>query len=199
MDDVTHGPSQFDQGYRLARAELEEMPVHVYFWDLGDAIEKQVRISLGEAEDLQKDGYPGASLVRSITAIELVIRDFLLMPLVKNAFLSDEWADLLLGRVLDRRATGRDRELVPAVLRQWDVDVTELTTSDGKQLWERIQRLVAARNRYVHEGHPVNPEHAPEAIDCAQRLLTEAVFPVAMEVGVRRPEWGCWQAGPAPV
>jgi hypothetical protein len=70
--------------------------------------------------------------------------------LLQGAFLSDERAKLLSQKVLNGR-TAEDRELLPAILRNWKIDITSITLSDGRQLWETIVTRVWQRlNNYVH-------------------------------------------------
>ena len=82
-------------------------------------------------------------------------------PLVQGAFLSDEWAEILTARI----ATGRpsdDQKLVPAVLRQWGVDVTMIKgPTSGISVWSfTVTKLFPARHNYVHRYDPVPPETA---------------------------------------
>ncbi len=60
----------------------------------------------------------GAALTRAVTAIEMSIRFFLVTPLLQGAFFSDDWADLLMGRIIPKgmRATQAERELLPQLL-----------------------------------------------------------------------------------
>src|SRR6266705_3600886 len=130
--------------------EMAEAPVFAYLARFGDAIEGRVQLCAIEAAQLRDANFFGAALVRSATGIEIAIRFFLVQPLVKGAFLWDEWASLLSGKVL-KGATAKDREMLPAILRNWGIDITQIRLADGTKMWERIRNEVwPRRNEYVH-------------------------------------------------
>ena len=116
---------------------IAEEPVFFYLAKYGDAIEERVNRCLNQARDLIKAGYFGAALVRATAGIEITLRFFLARPLVQGAFLSDDWAHLISRKFLSGRTT-EDRELLPAILRNWKIDITEVKLSDGSQAWEQI-------------------------------------------------------------
>ena len=145
--------------YAARQAELEEQlrrigeaPVFAYLAVHGDAIEARVKRCLAEAQDLMRDGYHGAALTRAVSGIEVTIRFFLVRPLAQGAFLSEEWAALLLRKVLGGR-TADDRKLLPAILRRWEIEITQVTLPDGSPAWPRIkgkEQVWDRRNDYVH-------------------------------------------------
>jgi hypothetical protein len=167
---------------------LAEQPAFEFLARNGDAIEARVRECLAEAEALSRVGFPGACLVRAAAGIEVAIHFFLTRPLLQGAFLSDEWAELLTARVFGRR-TAEDRKLLPAILRNWGIDITAIALPQGGQLWETIvERVWRARNRYVHAGGIVAASDADVAIACLSTLLDEVVADVARRLGFTR-EW----------
>jgi len=171
---------------------IAEAPVFEYLAQHGDAIEERVRSCLAEARALADAGFPGAGLVRATAGIEIVIRFFLTRPLVQGAFLSSEWAALLSGKVLHSR-TAEDRQLLPAILRNWDLDITALILSTGAQLWETIvTRVQQRRNSYVHQGGTATDEDAALAIESLTRLLDDIVIPIAQRLGFTREQSGSW-------
>jgi hypothetical protein len=172
--------------------EMSESPVIHYLAHNGDAIEERVRQCRVEAAELASRGFHGAALVRSAAAIEITIRFFLARPLVQGAFLSDEWSELLTRKMFNGR-TAEDRELLPAILRNWDLDITQLTLSDGSKLWDRIlTRVWPRRNDYVHAGAVIAESDARLAAECLDAMLTHVVSPIATRLGFTREETGRW-------
>ena len=172
--------------------QLSEGPVIYYLARYGDAIEERVQGCRKEAGELAAAGFHGAALVRLASAIEITIRFFLARPLVQGAFLSDEWATLLSTKMLNGR-TAEDRELLPAILRNWNLDITKVTLTDGSQMWERIlTRVWPRRNGYVHAGETVSEADTRFARECLDAMLDRVVSPIAMRLGFTREETGKW-------
>jgi hypothetical protein len=171
---------------------IAEEPVFGYLAVHGDAIEARVKRCLAEAQALSETGYHGAALTRAAAGIEVTIRFFLARPLVQGAFLSGDWADLLSQKVLNGR-TAEDRELLPAILRNWKIDITAVKLADGRQAWEQIvKRVWPRRNDYVHKADDASGEDALLAIECLVALLSRVVDPLAAKLGFTREETGCW-------
>lgn len=172
--------------------QTSEEPVIFYLARFGDAIEERVQRCRAEARELTLAGFHGAALVRSAAGIEITIRFYLARPLLQGAFLSDEWAALLSTKILNGR-TAEDRELLPAILRNWNVDISRITLADESNLWERIlKRVWPRRNEYVHAGEVVTPNDALLASECLDALLSQIVMPIAVRLGFTRVETGCW-------
>ncbi|MHC1725926.1 MAG: hypothetical protein AB9866_07970 [Syntrophobacteraceae bacterium] len=180
---------------RFLKEELRriaEEPVFHYLAVNGDEIEERVNRCIAQAEVLSNSGNFGAALTRAATGIEITIRFFLTQPLVQSAFLSDEWAKLLSAKVLKIR-TAEDRELLPAMLRHWKMDITKVKLSDGSQAWEQIvHRVLPRRNDYVHEAEDATLGDALLAIECLQALLAQVIDPLAITLGFTREQTGCW-------
>lgn len=171
---------------------ISEEPVFAYLAENGDAIEKRVRDCMVEASQLLDAGFAGAALARTTAATELTIKFFLVRPLLQGAFLSDDWAQVISRRVLKRR-TGEDRELLPAILRNWQIDITNLKLPDGSQVWETITAKVwPLRNEYVHKGASCGADDAKVAIECQEALLRDIVNPLANRLGFTREKTGKW-------
>jgi hypothetical protein len=172
--------------------ELSEGPVIYYFARFGDAIEARVQSCRSEADALSAAGFHGAALVRLAAAIEITIRFYLARPLVQGAFLSDEWAALLSSKMLKGR-TAEDRKLLPAILRNWKLDITQVKLADGSQMWDRILSQVwPRRNDYAHEGDTISEADERLAAECLEAMLTHVVSPIASQLGFTREETGKW-------
>lgn len=173
------------------KAQTRE-PVFAFLAKHGDAVQERVDLCMAEATQLLAGGFPGAALVRAAAGIEITIRFFLVNPLVLGAFLSGEWAQSLTKRLLGGR-TAEDRSLLPAILRNWGVDVTAIRLANGSQMWETIVKEVwNDRNNYVHAAASVAHDHAAVALECLGTILSEVVAPMARELGFTRDESGRW-------
>ncbi len=171
---------------------IAEEPVFAYLAVHGDAIEERVKRCLAQAQSLSGGGYHGAALTRAASGIEVTIRFFLARPLVQGAFLSEDWAELLSQKVLSGR-TAEDRELLPAILRNWKIDITKVKLPDGSQAWEQIvTRVWPRRNDYAHKADDASAEDALLAIECLTALLSQVVDPLATKLGFTREQTGCW-------
>lgn len=171
---------------------ISEEPVFSYLAAYGDAIEERIKRCLSQAQALSDSGYPGAALTRAASGIEVTIRFFLARPLVQGAFLSGEWAEILSQKLL-RGRTAEDRGLLPAILRNWKMDITSIKLSNGAQAWEQIVKKVwPRRNDYVHKADDASNEDALLAIECLKILLSEVADPIAKKLGFTREQTGCW-------
>lgn len=172
--------------------EIAEAPVFAYLSKYGDAIEERIRHCIEEATALRETAFWGAALIRSAAAIEITIRFFLSRPLVQGAFLSDDWAALLSNKVLNGR-TAEDRDLLPAILRNWGIDVTHVLLADNSQMWEQvITHVWPSRNDYVHAGGTIVEADAVLAAECLDALLKQVVDPIASRLGFTRGQTGRW-------
>jgi len=178
--------------------DLAEGPAHVQMATFGDAVEKRVFECIDEAKRLNAAGFPGAALARSITAIEIIIRHFLVRPLIYAAFSTDEWADVLVDRILQKgpRGSTTERELLPAILRNWGIDITGVVFPSGKHLWQTLKEkpggLFELRNTYAHQGAICNSEAGNLGVECATSMFSEIVVPLSNRLGLTRTETGCW-------
>ena len=171
---------------------IAEEPVFSYLACYGDAIEARVRRCLDQARNLIEAGFPGAALVRAAAGIEVTIRFFLARPLVQGAFLSDDWSRLISEKVLNGR-TAEDRELLPAILSNWKIDITSVKLPDGSQVWEQIVGKVwRGRNGYVHKADDASRDEAMLAINCLEALLEQVVNPLARKLGFTRDQTDSW-------
>jgi len=193
-----------EEAYDAIREEIVEEalrnlawePVSVYMRQYGDAVEARVSESIERAQGLLVAGFPGPSLVSSGTAIEVIIRYLILRPLVQGAFMSDQWAEILSNRVLAHRAA-EDRQLVPHVLKHWNVDIDRARLGCGKPLWHVLHdKIWRARNNHVHRGDPVDDKIASLGIEVARALRGIAVNALA-SAGVKKMDdvW-CWHGTP---
>jgi hypothetical protein len=165
-----------------------------YLSRYGDAVDARIASCLTEAEQLVAADHPGPALALVATAIEIMIRFLLLRPLVQGAFLSDRWAGILAARIATGR-TAEDREMLPAILRQWGLDVNRINSPSGIQVWPLIAgQLWGVRDAFVHRFDPVPPGLAAQSVKCAQAFRDQAVGHVAKRLGFTMQATGKWSA-----
>jgi len=163
-----------------------------YLGKYGDAVDMRVRECLHEAEELLNLGYLGPALRLAATAVELMVRFLLLRPLVQGAFLSDEWAAILVRRVTSGRSS-EDRKLLPAVLRQWGIDITTVRTDSGIDLWDYVVgQLWPTRHKVVHRADRPERGTVASAIECARHFRKEVVGSLAAKLGFTLETTGKW-------
>ena len=172
--------------------ELAEAPVFSYLSKYGDAIDERIRLCIEEATELRNAGFWGASLIRTSAAIEITIRFYIARPLVQGAFLSDNWAAVLSNKVLTGRTT-EDRDLLPAILRNWDIDITRVLLPNNSPVLEMIiSKVWPCRNDYVHAGGIIDEADAILAAECLKTMLKLVVDPIANRFGFTREQTGLW-------
>ena len=167
--------------------------VKSYLGRYGDAVDQRVLASIAEAKLLLEHGHFGPSLCAAVIAVELMIRFMLVRPLVQGAFLSDEWAGILTARIATGE-TARDRELVPAVLRQWGLDVTKVRGRTSRvPVWEfTVTQLFLSRNNYIHRYDSVPEDTVVIGVECAEAFRHEIVGAVAKQIGFSLDVTGKW-------
>lgn len=154
-----------------------------YLGTYGDAVQERIDRCLSGARQLIERGFPAPALVSAVTAAELAIRYFILRPILEGAFLSEEWARILVGRILTQKAAS-DRELLPTVLRAWEIDLNSLRLAGGKPLWSKfISEVLPLRNDIVHKGGNASPAQAMEAVQFAEAFLDQVVAPLSDRFG----------------
>lgn len=173
-----------------ALKDISENNVLFYLATYGDAVQRRIDECRKNAQALRELNFFGPSLVCSVTAFELIIRFLLIRPLVQGAFLSDEWAEILSRKVTTGR-TVKDQDLLPAVLRRWNVDITKSRISSGKPLWETVRNLWDRRHEFVHEASDIEEDECDNAIHCTAALM-EIVKIFADKLGFLFSQSGTW-------
>jgi hypothetical protein len=163
-----------------------------YLGTYGDAVEARVSRLLTQARALLAANFAASALVSAATAIEITVRFMLVRPLVQGAFLSDEWAELLAARIGSGR-TEEDRKILPALLRQWSLDINTVLLAGGSRLWDVItKQVLPKRHALVHAGAKAEATDAQAAIECAERLLADVVHPIGKTLGLTVQRTGKW-------
>jgi hypothetical protein len=152
-----------------------------YLGTYGDAVQERIDRCLMHARALIDQGFAAPAILSAVTAAELAIRYFILRPILSGAFLSEEWASILIGRILTQRSAS-DRELLPAVLRAWP-------------LWNRfVGEVVPFRNEIVHKGASASIGQANQALELADAFLAKVVGPLSDRFGFSWSHTRCWNS-----
>ncbi len=171
---------------------ISEDNVRSYLGRNGDAVETRIKDCLRQARELKHLNHFASALTISATAIELILRFLLIRPLVQGAFLSDDWAEILSKRISSGRSV-EDRALLPAVLKLWDMDISDIKLANGAALWDTILKHVQPkRNNIVHAGETASKSDAMLSIECAETLLQQVVYPIATKLGFTLETTGKW-------
>ena len=83
--------------------------------------------------------------------------------------------------------------MLPAILRNWKIDITEVKLSDGSQAWEQIVTNVwPHRNNYVHKAEDASRDDAVLSVECLVALQSQVVDLLSKRLGFTREQTGCW-------
>lgn len=199
LDELAHeadaAQDEYEAGLvREAIRNLSKDTARAYLGRYGDAVDARIAACLTEAKQLVEANHPGPALTLAATVMEITIRFLLLQPLVQGAFLSQRWAAILAEQVTSGRTAG-DRELLPRILRELDIDVTAVKTPSGVHVWSFfLGSLRGARDRLVHRADPVEADVALKAIECAETFRSEVVGAVAKRLGFTLDVTNRWAA-----
>lgn len=174
---------------------IKQVPIDNTSWYLGtygDELERRIKLSYSEAKELLTKGYNGSALVLSVIGLEILIRDFVLKPLVYGAFLHEYWAELLLDRVVSGKSV-KDREILPKVAFEWGIDLQSLMLSSGKEAWGTfVGEIIPKRNNYIHCAITIPSKVAEKALECGDVMFFGLLKPIAQKFEMSWPESGAW-------
>jgi len=113
--------------------------------------------------------------------------------LLGGVFLFDEWADILLDRVVKSRVA-EDKKILPDVLSQVGIDITDLRTPAGISVRAFLKdRLWPSRDRFVHRGDfPPAADVATIGLECAHIFRKDVVGRLGTKLGFTLETTGKW-------
>ena len=131
---------------------------------------------LSEAEKLFGNQHYSASLVFSFIAVENILRELVLRPLVWGTFIDEEVANIMTNNLLNNRLDQMSKLIFHFLDRSIDVDL-RTTTRPGESipLWQEIEEFKSLRNRIVHSGVKCDDKSAIRALEITQ-FLYEKTF-----------------------
>lgn len=175
-----------------ALKDVSETGIREYLGTYGDAIDARVENVLAQARYASQSGYPQYAVVGAVTAIELITRFMLVRPLLQGAFLSDDWAQLLVKHITAGR-TVQERDILPSMLEIYGIKIKEMKLLDGSTFWKTlVETVIRKRNRIVHDGETATPDEAKIALECTTILRKQVVSEIAKKMGFTLDATGCW-------
>lgn len=171
---------------------LSQQPIRDFLGTYGDAIDKRLDDVIAQARYARQGGYPRFCVVGAVTAIELTTRYMLVEPLLQGAFLSENWARILIN-IIQRRKQAVERELLPLVLGMYEIKIDEIKLANGSPLWKTfVTVIVPKRNAILHAGENATPDEADLALECANTLRKKVVAHVAKKMNFDLDTNGFW-------
>jgi hypothetical protein len=122
-------------------------------------------------EEAQKliDISPRASLVFSVSAIEITLRDILLKPVAVGMVHDDNTAPIMAEFVIRNNSF---HKLLLQILEHYGLDLKQVTRrGSDKKLWVEIEETKQCRNNILHRGGAASQEVAKLSLDIAITLL----------------------------
>jgi len=178
-----------------ALKDISSENIQFYYGTYGDSIEERVKTLIKDSEKLLLQNFYGPSLAVSAICIEVIIRFFLIRPLVQSAFLSDEWADLLTNKITSGNSY-ENRDILPSILKQWNIDINKFLLSNKNQLWTTIKgkenwSVIKRRNHFMHNGEIISKDEAELALECTEKML-QIVYQISEKFGFTLDVTGKW-------
>lgn len=131
---------------------------------------------LSEAENLFENQHFSASLVFSFIAVENILRELILRPLIWGTFIDEEVASIMTNSLLNNRLDQMSKFIFHFLDRSIGVDLrTTRRPNESTPLWQEIEEFKSLRNCIVHSGMKCDDESAMRALKVAQ-FLYEKTF-----------------------
>jgi hypothetical protein len=186
-----YGDAEYDLVTESLKQRSEEA-VQVYLGRYGDAIDERVQRLLGTTESLLKHGFPEQALSTAVTAIEIMIRFMVVRPLVQGAFLSEQWSEILTGKISAGRAES-DRKLFEKLLSEWDIELSKFQFKEQGTLWAFVRdKVLKIRHQVIHAGETVDMEFATLSVEAAFSFRSTIVKAIEERFGFTLDATGCW-------
>lgn len=129
-----------------------------------------------KAEDLFNSNHFTASLVFSFIAVENILRELVLRPLIWGTFIDEEVAIIVTNSFINNRLDQMSKFIFHFLDRNIGVDLrTTSRPNEPKSLWQEIEEFKALRNRIVHSGIKCDDHSTMRALEVA-RFLYETTF-----------------------
>lgn len=127
---------------------------------------------LSEAQKLFGNQHFSASLVFSFVAVENILRELVLRPLVWGTFIDEEVANIMTNSLLNNRLDQMSKLIFHFLNQSIGVDLQTTTRpNETIPLWQEIERFKSLRNRIVHSGVKCDDKSAMRALEITQFLF----------------------------
>lgn len=131
---------------------------------------------LSEAEKLFESQHFSASLVFSFIAVENILRELVLRPLVFGTFIYEEIANIMTNSLLDNQLARMSKLIFLFLDRSTGVDLRTTTRpNESMPLWQEIEEFRLLRNHIVHSEVKCDDKSAMRALKVT-KFLYEKTF-----------------------
>jgi hypothetical protein len=139
---------------------------------------------LDEAKKLHDNGHFGASVIYSFSAVESILRDLILRPLIWGTFIDAEVAGLITDNLLLNRFDQLSKFIFHFIEISTGVNLQIIKrTGQSIDLWREINEHKVLRNSIVHRGTQCDKDAAVRGLDIANYLYKEIFLKVLKSAG----------------
>lgn len=141
---------------------------------------------IGESKKLLDNQHFSASVIYSFIAVENILRDLILRPLVWGTFIDEEVASLITNSILNNRLDQISNFIFHFIKESISLDIRTLTRPDQTTpLWQEINELKSLRNHIVHKGAKCDEGSAIRAFVTAEYLYNDIFLRVLSTAGFK--------------
>jgi hypothetical protein len=144
---------------------------------------------MDESKKLLANQHFSASVIYSFIAVENVLRDLILRPLVWGKFINEEVATLITNSIIENRLDQLSNFLFHFIKESIGLDIKTTARPDQTTpLWQEINELKLLRNRIVHRGIKCDESSATRAFAITEYLYNDIFLRVLLpcpQVGYR--------------
>jgi len=141
---------------------------------------------IGESKKLLDNQHFSASVIYSFIAVENILRDLILRPLVWGTFIDEEVASLITNSILNNRLDQISNFIFHFIKESISLDIRTLTRLDQTTpLWQEINEFKSLRNRIVHKGAKCDEGSAIRAFVTAEYLYNDIFLRVLSTAGFK--------------
>ncbi len=136
------------------------------------------------AKILLDGGHAEASLVFSIVAVELFLKECLLRPVISGLIHSEAIADLVVDAALAQTGFKRYEQLLSGLFRELTGQNLAAIQREGAHhpVLNEFSTLQVRRNLVVHRGESIEMKEAVHAHEVAKAVFEEILLPVLAEL-----------------
>lgn len=143
--------------------------------------------SFKQAKDLFDHGFPAASFVFAVSAIEQYLKAVLLKPVAHGLIHQDSLADLIVEFTVGQTGFDRYTKLLAKLFE--DLASINLDTvhreGAGQKLLDEVSELQKVRNKIIHQGLEVQDSEAENALAITGAVSAQIVFAMLSALGLQ--------------
>lgn len=144
---------------------------------------------LDEAATLLSNKHLSASVVFSFIAVENILKNLILQPLLWGTFIDEEVAGFIIDSILNNRLDQMSKIIFHFVEEDIGSDIrTMIRPKQTTPLWKEVEELRLLRNRIVHKGVRCDENSAARALEVTKYLFNEIFIRLLDSAGFRLDE-----------